>query len=140
MTNDNLQNTTQKTKHRATRALLKTGGELIWSAWVGSSCSTCDTRRVTVFEFFFCCSVFLIGTGFASGSFISINIYSDFVYFMFVINLTKYNTRDMNRSFCTHTRFTFQLMFVSFNSNTTGVTCGAGTSYPCGSYEFTPGF
>ena len=83
---------------------------------------------------------FLIGTGFASGSFISINIYSDFVYFMFVINLTKYNTRDMNRSFCTHTRFTFQIMFVSFNSNTTGVTCGAGTSYPCGSYEFTLGF
>ena len=30
------------------------------------------------------------------------------------------------------------MMFVSFNSNTTGVTCGAGTANPSGASEFTP--
>jgi hypothetical protein len=38
------------------------------------------------------------------------------------------------------TRFSFQMMFVSFNSNTTGVTSGAGTTYPSGAPEFTPIF
>jgi hypothetical protein len=38
------------------------------------------------------------------------------------------------------TRFPFQLMFLSFNSNRTGVACGAGTVYPSGAPEFTPGF
>jgi hypothetical protein len=36
------------------------------------------------------------------------------------------------------TRFLYQMMFVTFNSNTTGVTCGAGTAYPSGTPEFTP--
>ena len=38
------------------------------------------------------------------------------------------------------TRFLYQMMFVTFNSNTTGVTCGAGTAYPSGTPEFTPEF
>ena len=38
------------------------------------------------------------------------------------------------------TRFLYQMMFVTFNSNTTGVTCGAGTAYPSGTPEFTPDF
>ena len=46
-TNNDLQNTTQKTKDRATRTLLKTGGELGWSGRVGSSCSTGGIRIVT---------------------------------------------------------------------------------------------
>ena len=46
-TNNDLQNTTQKTKDRATRTPLKTGGELMmWSGKVSSSCSTSVTRRV----------------------------------------------------------------------------------------------
>jgi len=45
MTNNDLQNTTQKTKYRAT---LNTGGKLRCSGRVGSSCSTSDTRRVTL--------------------------------------------------------------------------------------------
>jgi hypothetical protein len=45
-TND-LQNTTQKTKDRATRTQLKTGGELRCSGRVSSSCATSDTRCVT---------------------------------------------------------------------------------------------
>ena len=45
-TND-LQNTTQKTKDRATRTQLKTGGELRCSGRVSSSCVTSDTRCVT---------------------------------------------------------------------------------------------
>jgi hypothetical protein len=31
-------------------------------------------------------------------------------------------------------------MFLSFNSNTKGVTYGAGTANPSGESEFTPGF
>jgi hypothetical protein len=42
-----LQNTTQKTNYQATRTPLKTGGELRCSWMVNSSCSTCDTHRVT---------------------------------------------------------------------------------------------
>ena len=49
-TNNYLQNTTQKTKVRATRIPLKTRGEL-WcsSGKVSSSCSTSSTGRVTLF-------------------------------------------------------------------------------------------
>jgi len=36
------------------------------------------------------------------------------------------------------TRFPYQMMFISFNSNTTGGTCGAGTTNPFGAHEFTP--
>ena len=32
------------------------------------------------------------------------------------------------------------MMFVSFNSNMTGVACGAGTANSSGTAEFTPGF
>ena len=32
------------------------------------------------------------------------------------------------------------MMFVSFKSNTTGATCGAGTINPCEAHEFTPAF
>jgi len=38
MTNNNLQNITQKTKHRATRTLLNTGGELRCSRTVKLLC------------------------------------------------------------------------------------------------------
>ena len=31
------------------------------------------------------------------------------------------------------------MKFVSFNSNTTGVTCRAGTTNPSGAPDFTPG-
>ena len=34
----------------------------------------------------------------------------------------------------------YQMMFVSFNSNTTGVTCEAGVTIPSRALEFTPGF
>jgi len=37
------------------------------------------------------------------------------------------------------TRFPYPMMFVSSNSNMTGITCGAGTANPFGSPEFTPG-
>jgi hypothetical protein len=47
-TNNDLQNTTQKTKNRATRTPLKTGGELLCSGRVSSFRSTSDTRRVTL--------------------------------------------------------------------------------------------
>jgi len=46
-TNNDLQNTMQKTKDRATRTPLKTGCELRCSGEVSSSCSTCGIRRVT---------------------------------------------------------------------------------------------
>ena len=46
-TNNDLQNTTQKTKERAQRASLKIEGELICSGKVNSSYSISDTRRVT---------------------------------------------------------------------------------------------
>jgi hypothetical protein len=36
------------------------------------------------------------------------------------------------------TRLQYQMMFVSFTSNTTGVTCGAGTANPSGVHECTP--
>jgi hypothetical protein len=39
-TNNDLQNTTQKTKDRATRTPPKTGGKLRYSGRVSSSCST----------------------------------------------------------------------------------------------------
>ena len=42
-------------------------------------------------------------------------------------------------NWCT-TRFPYYIMFVSFNSNTTGVTCGAGFANPSGAHEFTPRF
>jgi hypothetical protein len=47
-TNNNLQNNTQETKYRATRALLQSGVVLRCFGRVSSYCSTCDTRRVTV--------------------------------------------------------------------------------------------
>ena len=43
MTNNNLQNTTQKTKYKATRTPLKAGGELRCSGKVSSSCSFSGT-------------------------------------------------------------------------------------------------
>ena len=45
-TNNALQNTTQKTKDRATRTPLETGDEIRCSRMVGTSCSISDTRRV----------------------------------------------------------------------------------------------
>ena len=45
-TNNDLQNTTQKSKDRATRNPLKTGGELRCPEMVNSSCSTSDTRHI----------------------------------------------------------------------------------------------
>jgi hypothetical protein len=47
-TNNELQNTTLKTKDGATRTQLKTGGELMCSGRVNSSCSTNVIRRVTL--------------------------------------------------------------------------------------------
>jgi len=47
-TNNGLQNITQKTKDRATWRTLQTGCELKYSRRISSSCTTCDTRRVTV--------------------------------------------------------------------------------------------
>ena len=49
MTNNDLQNTTQKTKDWATQRLLKTRGELMFLWGVSNFCSTCGTRRVTLF-------------------------------------------------------------------------------------------
>jgi hypothetical protein len=46
-TNNDLQNTTQKTKGRATHTSLKTGGELRCSGRVGSSCFTSNICRAT---------------------------------------------------------------------------------------------
>jgi len=43
---NDLQNTTQKTKDRATWTPLKTSGELMCSGRVGSPCSICGTSRV----------------------------------------------------------------------------------------------
>jgi hypothetical protein len=45
-TNNDLQNNTYKTKDRVTRTPPKTGGELMCSGRVSSSCSTIDTCRV----------------------------------------------------------------------------------------------
>jgi hypothetical protein len=47
-TNNNLQTNTQKTKDRATRTPLKTGGEIRCSEMVSNSCSTSGTCRVTL--------------------------------------------------------------------------------------------
>ena len=47
-TNNNLQNTTQKTKDRATQTPLETEGELRCSGRVSSSCSTSGSHRVTI--------------------------------------------------------------------------------------------
>jgi ribosomal protein L19E len=52
-TNNDLLNTTQRTKVRATRTTLKTGGERRCSGRVGSHCSTSATRHVTKFSFNF---------------------------------------------------------------------------------------
>ena len=48
-TNNDLQNITQKIKDQAIRTPLKTWCDLRCSETVCSSCSTCDTRRVTLF-------------------------------------------------------------------------------------------
>jgi hypothetical protein len=48
MINNDLQNTTQKTKDRTTRTPLKTWDELRYSGRVSSSCSTSGTRRLTL--------------------------------------------------------------------------------------------
>jgi len=48
LTNNDLQSTTQKTKDPAKQTSLKSGGELWCSEKVSSSCSTCDTRSITV--------------------------------------------------------------------------------------------
>ena len=48
-TNSDLQNNTLKTKDRATRTPLKTGVDLRCFGRGSSSCSTCGTRRVTIF-------------------------------------------------------------------------------------------
>jgi hypothetical protein len=45
---NDLQNTTQKIEERATRTLIKTGGELKSSERVSSSCTVCDIRRVAL--------------------------------------------------------------------------------------------
>jgi hypothetical protein len=42
------QTTKYKTKYRVIRTPLKTGGDLIWSGRVSSSCSTSGTRRVNL--------------------------------------------------------------------------------------------
>ena len=47
-TNNDVQNVTKKTKDRATRTPLKTGGELGCSGRVISFCSTSDTRPVNL--------------------------------------------------------------------------------------------
>jgi hypothetical protein len=47
-TNNDLQNTTQKTKDQVTRTLLKTGDELRYTGRVSSSCSTSGPHRVTL--------------------------------------------------------------------------------------------
>jgi hypothetical protein len=41
---------------------------------------------------------------------------------------------------CCPTRYPYQIMFVSFNSNMTGVTCGAGTANFSGAPGITPVF
>ena len=47
-TSSNLQNTTQKIKDRVARTPLKIGSEQMCSGRVGSSCSSCGTRRATL--------------------------------------------------------------------------------------------
>jgi len=51
MTNNDLQNMTHKTKDRVTRTPLKTGGELMFSGRVSSSCSCCGIRRNEGFKY-----------------------------------------------------------------------------------------
>ena len=46
-----MRNTTQKTKERETRTSLKTGGGLMCSVRVSSSCFTRGTRRTTLFTY-----------------------------------------------------------------------------------------
>jgi hypothetical protein len=55
-TNNDLQNTTQKTKDQGTRTPLKIGGEHRCSGWVSSYCSTSGTRRVANPMISNCCS------------------------------------------------------------------------------------
>jgi hypothetical protein len=47
-TNNDLQNTMQKTKDRVTRTPLKTGDEIMCSGRVSSLCFTSGTNRVTL--------------------------------------------------------------------------------------------
>ena len=47
-TNNNLQNTTEKTKDRVTQTSLKTGCEFMCSGRLNISCSTSGTRHVTL--------------------------------------------------------------------------------------------
>ena len=46
MTNNNLQNNTHQAKDRVTRTALKTGGGLMYSVRVSSSCSTSGIRSM----------------------------------------------------------------------------------------------
>ena len=55
-TNNDVQNTTHKTKEQGTRTPLKIGGEHRCFGWVSSSCSTSGTRRVTNPMISNCCS------------------------------------------------------------------------------------
>jgi type II secretory pathway pseudopilin PulG len=47
-TKNDLQNTTQKTKDRAKRTTPKIGGDIVCSERKSSSCSTSNTRRLTL--------------------------------------------------------------------------------------------
>ena len=47
-TNNDLQNITEKNRDRVTGTSLKTGGELMCSGRVGSSCSTSGIRRINL--------------------------------------------------------------------------------------------
>ena len=49
--NNDLQNTTQKTKDRAPRTPLSTAGELVCFGRVSSSCSSCGNRRIFIVEY-----------------------------------------------------------------------------------------
>ena len=58
-TNNDLQNTTQKTKDRVTGTPPKTRGELGWSERIDSSCSISGTHRVTavILHMLECCYI-----------------------------------------------------------------------------------
>ena len=40
--------------------------------------------------------------------------------------------------FLCNSLFSYPKIFVTFNSNATGVTCGAGTAFPSGAHMFIP--
>ena len=79
-----------------------------------------------------------------------------FYFFIIICRLTKYmpiwTIRPLidNKAYLMTTvvyfffqcppRFPCQRLFVYFNSNTRGVSCGTGTAYPSRAPEFTPGF